>query len=529
MKQIRKEDISKLNDIVLELPAFRDLESKENLSQVFNMFLEEIYLKQPQELIDIFDFQLNNKMQETFFINYGIDKSYYEKIRGYLKSDLAFTLERLFQNKGSTILFKMYADLFENIFKRINFYNVRVYKIPNNTGDAFIYEYRLEPLYITDEASVIEKPQVPIGKKRKYLMELENFKDYTAWPMPTNLVYIQFSIGTDLINNLETFLNGVRAYSMTLLQGKFFNYESRSGVVEQIEGCSLEILLMYFRLETISKRNPGWDLNEIPVEGTYLPYFENTDQWRQTQADYLESLEELINDYQEANYADRSVMTNLKRRWQLFLRQQERTEDLFSNLDEFRSLVESKWPHVYKDFNYFLNYEEDPGLVLDFYVKLYSIFTNGIYAFESTDDPNVLPNYRWDWVTAHVDVVFGNLFLASDFLDNYFDPVMNLFIRYFFPVEMEYINDLIYRVKIRDKWNTWAIEENIKSMVIARHTSLQTPIRGIDWHKISLEFRDWHSHIDHTDKSRTVAFIPVSDGPLRLEDEVTKRNLSCRH
>ncbi len=526
MRPIRKEDINKLNDVVMELPAFRDLESKDNMHDILDMFMEDIYRKKPQEVLDVFNFELNDRMQETFFINYGIDKSYYEKIRGYLKPDIAFSLEKLFQRKGSIQLFEMYAGLFENIFRRINIYNVRVHKTPTPMSE-FKFEYKLEPLYVSDPSSVITTPQVPISKKRKYIMELADFTDYTAWPVPTNLVYIQFSVGTELINNMQVFLNGIRAYSTTLLQNEFFNYESASGEVEKIEGCSLELLLMYFKLETVSGRTPGWDFDETALQGTYLPWYEGSNSGYQDKEEFLQGIYQLMDDYKNANPVNRKEMQDLRRRWQFFLRAQETNTAQFTNMEELRDFIKARWPHVFKDFNTYLYDSEDPGLVLDFYVKLYSVFTNGIYTLEAGDDPTLVPAHQWDWVTAHIDVVFGNLFLTANFIENYFDPVMNLFIRYFFPVEMEYINDLINKVKIRDKWNAWATEEDTKTTVIARQTSIQTPIRGLDWRRISITLKNWHSHIDHTDKHSTTTYIPKTDGPLSPQDEVTSLNVNC--
>ena len=59
MKPILKEDIGQMNDLVMELPPFVDLKSRPMIQETLDMFLEDLYIKQPQEVIDTFQFQLN--------------------------------------------------------------------------------------------------------------------------------------------------------------------------------------------------------------------------------------------------------------------------------------------------------------------------------------------------------------------------------------------------------------------------------------------------------------------------------------
>ncbi len=85
-----------------------------------------------------------------------------------------------------------------------------------------------------------------------------------------------------------------------------------------------------------------------------------------------------------------------------------------------------------------------------------------------------------EWVTNYIDTLFGSLFLNDQFLIHFISPVMDLFQRYFFPVELEYVTDLIDRIKIRDRWNTVSTDSVQSLRIVARHSSLQPLINGPD-------------------------------------------------
>jgi len=537
MREIKKEDISGLNDIVMELPAFRDLKSSEMMHELLDTFMEDIYIKQPQELFDVMQFNPNSKMQETFFFNYGIDKKYSSRLKGYLKKDISYQLEKLFQNKGSRKIFEIFANIFENIFRKINFYNVKVYKIPAQNG--FIFEYQLDPIYITDPDNVILYPQVQINKTRKYLMELQNFKDYTAWPMPTNLIYIQLSIGEEVINNMHTFLDGIRSYGTTYLQGKFFQYKSKRGYFEHIHGADIEYIIKYFQLKIVKSRNPDFELNDICIMGSDLPFdpeltpgdpshpnFQEYLKWSGTREDFLKNMQILLNDYETAKRNSRKEIENLRRRWQIFLNFKQKSKECYDTLDDFFMEFEEKYQFLAEDFQYCLSvFEEDTEPIFDFYVYIYSIFLSGVFA--NPEDPSL--GYREDWVIDYIDVLFGNLFIEADFLKWYFDPVMDLFIRYFFPIEMEYINDLIPKILIRDKWNTISYDDNTNFVVMANHWDPQTPIRGIDWQKFSLNMTDRYSYLDTRSMSKSFITHPLITTMEPADDRYTAMAIKVPH
>jgi hypothetical protein len=89
---------------------------------------------------------------------------------------------------------------------------------------------------------------------------------------------------------------------------------------------------------------------------------------------------------------------------------------------------------------------------------------------------------------------------------------MDLFIRYFFPIEMEYINDLIQKVIIKDKWNAISYDDtNLRFDLKAGHSSIQTRIQGIDWRKFWLTLKDRRSIATPISKPGTTVLTPNVD------------------
>jgi hypothetical protein len=511
MKRIYTEDISALSDIVVELPPFAHLKSQDNIKEILQIFMEDLYIKQPEEMFDIVDYKLTEKTQETFFANYGIDKKYSRQLKGNIKDKIAFNLEQLFQNKGSKVIFKLFAQIFENIFRKINFYNIEVHKIPSGTG--FSLDYRLDPLYITDKNNMIKRPHVPVEKTRKYLMELENFEGEVMWPVPTNFIYIQFAIGEEVINNMDVFLNGIRMYSNTYNSGKYVAYTSVLGVKENIYLPDLEFITNYIHLEIINYNNSGIQFDFPDRASTYL--FNDEGTTGVSDLGFLCTLQKLMRDYKKANPYDRNEMENIRRRWQFILKTYENNvahqKCSFNDFDSIYNAMETRYPRLQEDIKYYISLD-DPEKLYSFILKLHAIFISGVYSNQRQDDASTpgldeggctygqdYEAFELQWVLDYVDVVFSSFFIRKDFVDFYFNPVMNLFVKYFFPVEVEYLKDLISKVFIKDKWNTIGTAEKRWTLTYVNSFSLHTLSRGLDHRKVFIEMHNKQSYIYNMD------------------------------
>jgi len=525
MNRIQPEDVNGLTDIVVNLPQFKDLNNRDNIKEVFKEFLQDLYNNQPKELFDVFDFKLSTRMQETFFANYGIDKKYSRKLKGHVKKDIGYHLESLFQNKGSKLIFKQFNQIFENIFRNINFYNVEVYKIPS--PDGFRFEYRLDPIYITDRSQLLKKPQIDIQKTRKYLMDLQNFKDYKIWPVPTNLVYIQLSIGSEIINNTDVFLNGIRSYATTYLTNFFFKYKDTSNNYENIHMADAEFIIKFFSRAYLHMKDiQGRD--DFPGVSSYLP---NTTDSGLTKNEFLCGMQSLLYDYQDSNYANRKEMEVLRRRWQFFLRKQELVASscTLSSYDDLNSEMMTKYPRLHHDIIHVIGTAIDGDSSKDeelftFILELYSSFISGAYINQIVPGDicgpinNPRSSLNFNWIIDYLDVIFSQVFSNNLFINQYFNPVLDLFIRYFFPVEMEYINDLIKRVNIKDKWNSISTDNYQKFILHSKHGSVVTPIRGLDYIKYHITLAPKYDILWRASIPRTITINYIYDKVETTDD-----------
>jgi hypothetical protein len=180
--------------------------------------------------------------------------------------------------------------------------------------------------------------------------------------------------------------------------------------------------------------------------------------------------------------------------------------------------MQSKYPVLQETILYAIN-SKDPKLFFEMQLDLYQRFLSGVY---STQDPSeqVCGNYpnnpereilQVDWVANYIEAVFSILFIQTDFLDYFYNPVMDLFIKYFFPVEMDYVNDLIKRIVIKDKWNSIATQEELSQFINCSRTSLQTPIRGLDHKNFQINMYKKHSYIEKIDSPNILAENFITD------------------
>lgn len=462
MRSITQKDVKENASIIMELPTFKNLSSKEGLHNILSKVLSDIYVEQPRELFDFMNYELNDRMTETILSNYGIDKNYSKKVNNVIKRVLIFYMERLFQAKGSKDVLGLFAEIFGNFFEKINFYSIVVDK--NWTGTQFEMVYNLDPISISDPENLITVLDSTVGLSKKYLMTLNQFSDYSLYPINTNLVYIQFSGGLTTLNNMDTFTNGVRAYAATSLQQNIINYPVTIGGTKQyieIVGNHLELLISYFKIRETRLSDPSYDFTvDESAFYTDLTY----------DLDALRDLEDVLYEYSKADYRNRNQMTALKRRWQAILKNNIKLEKSWTNFGEMDLFVRNLYPELINEYD---SVETTPDQLIDFYMKLY---TTSLRFFDLTND----------YLQLYVNTLFMQLITGDVFVETFFNPVFEIFIKYFFPVEMEYLNKLVDSMKIKDKWNAISIAESSYTTLTTMPYSLVTPQRGLD--KVFIKF-----------------------------------------
>jgi hypothetical protein len=343
---------------------------------------------------------------------------------------------------------------------------------------------------------------------------------------------------------MQIFLNGIRSYAVTYLRApnKIFKYHARNGVYEDISLYEVEFIINYIQIEKIKNKHDNFDFNFTDFPGTYLPFDENNPTFAQSRAEFLCLMQDLLFDYGDADYKKRNDMESLRRRWQFFLKLHEK--DLneqychFATYEEVYNYMHQRYPFLQDDIIYYIQ-QENKEEYFQFQYLLYTKFMGAAYGTQDPSEHRCPLNsqhpereiYQINWVIDYIDAVFSSLLLDHDFLQYYFNPVMNLFIRYFFPVEMEYINDLVKKINIHDKWNSVGTDEKINNMLHVNRTSLQTPIRGLDQKSFKVHMTDVHSYIDKIDFGRGIPINYIVENIDYLDDNrmdniiYTKENL----
>ena len=478
MQPIEMKSIREMNSIILELPAISEASGKEGFGNILNYVLKDIYIDTPDELFDYMKYNLNDKMTETILSNYGIDSKYSKKVNSSIKRVLVFYLERLFQSKGSKKALGLFAEIFENFFSSINFYNIVVDKSwksltfdedgnPTYKNGKFILNYRLDPIFINDKENILTEIDDDIKISNKYLMTLDQYEEYSLFPINTNLIYIQFSGGISAINNMSVFAEGIRAYGATYLQKFEIDYQTvingKKGYLT-ITGSHLELLIKYFQLKEIQQRGENIYFESKKIFFTNLLFEE----------EYLETIEDVMHEYKIANYSDRQTMDALKRKWQTILRHGMQSEGSIKSFDELEQLLRSMYGPLIDEFLTAL--EEGPDAAVDIYMKL---FTETI-TYVDTDNL---------FAQLYINTIFTQILTGDVFVENFFQPVFDIFVKYFFPVEMDYLNDFLNKMFIKDKWNTISTENKVNNYIEAKEFSLVTPQRGLDRFKIIFLFK----------------------------------------
>jgi len=479
MQPIEINAISEMNSMILELPAIKEASGKEGFGNILNYLLKDIYIDTPEELFQYMKYNLNDKMTEILLANYGIDIKYSKKVNNSIKRILVFYLERLFQSKGSNEAFGLFAEIFENFFSSINFYNISVDKSwknltfdddgnPTYKNGEFILNYKLDPIFINDEENIIHEIDDDIKISNKYLMTLKQYENYSLFPINTNLIYIQFSGGIGAINNMKVFADGIRSYGATFMQQFELEYPtSINGKKSYLNiNCShLELLIKYFQLKELQHRG----------ENIFFEYKKQFFTNLLFEIEYIDAIEDVLHEYKQANYSNRNEMQNLKRKWQTILRHGMKSDGTITSFSSLETLMKDMYKPLIDEFLETL--DSDPEKVIDIYMKL---FTETITAINTSNL----------FVQLYTNTIFMQVLTGDVFVENFFQPIFDIFTKYFFPVEMDYLNNFLNKMLIKDKWNSISTDHFVKTTLSTSEFSLATPQRGLDRYQIFFFFEN---------------------------------------
>ena len=437
---LNDKDVEKYAGAIIEAPALLKLKSlvRENFKEVLIEFMKETLVNRTGDIESYMNYQMSQEYSEVVFNQYGIDKKYHRDISLGIKKILVYYIEQLYQNKGSKTTLKIFGDLFENIFGSLNFYQIVVVKkkIIKDGVEQYYYSYGLTPLLINDKSQILTELSDKVSLTGKHLMSLEQYKEYSVFPVKTNMVYIHF-IAKPNIDTLKTFNFAVRAYSNTILATKKLEFNNAFNNLNlKIQGNELELIL--FSAEVLRMRLFGGI-------SSYNPQFTSGINFSVTfSQEHVDNIVEILHEYQEADYKDLKQIQNIKRKWNFLVNNYFKPILKFRNAQEVIDYLDAKYPDLIPLIQQFSTPEE----YIDFYLEMYN---RVLYQIDLADD----------YLAMYLNFIFLNVISGEAFIDNFFMPVYKLFQRYFFPIEMDFLNKITDAYIIKSKLDSFGTAHDV--------------------------------------------------------------------
>ena len=468
---IKKQDVSDGVEILFNTPQLKNLSTCDNFKEIFTDAIYDNYTTS-NELQNYFRYHVNEKMINTIYRNYGIAPEYYKKLNPIISRTLIYYLETLFQTKGSQDAFKIFAELLNGFYEEINFYNIGVNKLNTGAGKYNI-AYILNPILLGD-AKRQYFPKTDINLQGKYLMDITQYSKYTFFPIDTNLIYIQFVDSTSKANSDKYFFTGLQAYSYTKKQEDIIKiYLPSYDLNFDLNFLDLELIITYINYRIIQtgddERQKNFDLVSTVQFNTSSLRFHPDD---------LESVEDLLFEYQTLDNFNRKDLANFRRRWEYLLNKNKLYHDNFGKFDDIEKTIIEKYPDIKKildnihigidplktDEELLLEMKED---YLNIFLELY---VDILQKIDSQDE----------FLNVYINILFQSNINGNIFIKNFFEPIFKLFITYFFPANMDYSKQLSDSFFIRDKFNSIATEELVK---------IKTNVTFLDLHPMPISQR----------------------------------------
>jgi len=445
MHYIDKKTINDFTDTIIEFPALQILDDniKDNFKDLLGDFFNELYVNKMDSIKTYLQFRFDDNMTGQILRDYGIDPKLDSNINPIFKKEIVYFIERLFQKKGSVEILQYFNKIFESLFSAINFYRIIVVKQPvtktNDDGTKTIdyrLSYALEPLYINDKNNTIKVLDQKVSMTGKFLMDLNQFKDFKVFPVNTNLVYMQFTSVEVNLNNTNVFETAVRAYALTDLNQRIIPFRNFYGKYFDVDAADLPHILFYLETYRMKLKNDKFDFSLNPNKA-YLSLKMNKDN--------LYELNSFLYEYKNLKFHDRKEMNNFKRRWNSFKKSYYTTERLYHNYNELETFINDNYPEIIEIKNFFLTNDD---AFIQFYIEMYLVVIANI-------------NIEDKYTNLYINSLFLSHITGESFLEHFFLPVYKVFQKYFFPIEMDFLAKIMQTFIVKDKFEGISYDQKI--------------------------------------------------------------------
>ncbi|RLA81868.1 MAG: hypothetical protein DRG78_08455, partial [Epsilonproteobacteria bacterium] len=123
---VLKESLREYSDLISDTSIFNQNNNKNDISDLLYRFLEDLYITEPEEVINFVNQKPSKKLVENLFSQFGISDKISSVYPDMLKTKTAYLLNQLFENKGSNVEFDLFNNIISEFYHNLNFYNVRV-------------------------------------------------------------------------------------------------------------------------------------------------------------------------------------------------------------------------------------------------------------------------------------------------------------------------------------------------------------------------------------------------------------------
>ena len=112
--------------IIVDCSIFNTNVNKDGIKSMLISFFEDLYINEPEDVLNYIGQKPSGKLINTIFSRYGIDDKFTKEYPELLKTKTAYMLNNLTATKGSIETFKYFNDILSEFYKDINFYKVVV-------------------------------------------------------------------------------------------------------------------------------------------------------------------------------------------------------------------------------------------------------------------------------------------------------------------------------------------------------------------------------------------------------------------
>lgn len=203
-----KNAISEYCNLIVNTPIFNTNVNKDGVKQLLITFFEDLYVNEPEDVMNYIGQKPSNKLVNTIFEKFGIDEKFIKNYPDLLKTKTAYLLNNLTATKGTVNTFKYFNSILSEFYKDINFYKVIVdIKEKGNRYDYsnILYKYysmngELVPKYADSTSGKYPSPNTIIDNdiELKYFINYNKAKNIIEFdirlfdPQPYD-VYLKFN------------------------------------------------------------------------------------------------------------------------------------------------------------------------------------------------------------------------------------------------------------------------------------------------------------------------------------------------